>query len=171
KTFLSHGGTRNALAPALENIVYHGIDKVLRQAESIGRHDGAARVACARFDRSLVMLVDRDSRLDWLLPAVDKRVCDALSEIDRNADPPKTQSADLASGETLEFQGYKVSLLADSRGRPKAHFKCLGEAVDAPDSLPNRAHRTEPAATSVAKPESPHTSPGDDEPTDKPHPW
>jgi hypothetical protein len=106
------------LASVLTRITLYNIDQVLQQANSLGRQGSFIHAACIRFDRDVALFLDNDPQYDWLLPAVQKRLREALAEIQAEVDPEKTQLVDLARGEKLHFLDHKFAWSRIGTARP-----------------------------------------------------
>src|SRR5581483_4880117 len=105
-------------------LAFAGIDSLLHEAKTIGSGDGMVHVEAARFSRHVIILVDRDPSYDWIFPAVNKRLHDALAELKLEIDPLATQRFDLTCGEKLLLVGYELSYSAANEGGvPRAHYR------------------------------------------------
>jgi predicted esterase len=116
------------LASTLANVAYAGVDRMLQQTRIIGRRENLAHVACARFGHRVIVLVDGDPHFEWLLPAEDKRLREAVSEMKCTLDPAKTEVVDLARGDHLQVLGFKIRAVTDRRGVRRAQFERIEES-------------------------------------------
>jgi len=80
-----------------------------------------------RFDHEVALFLDNDAQYDWLLPAVQKRLREALAEIKAEADPEQTQLIDLARGEKLRFLDHEFRLTKDRDGTARVEYKRLAK--------------------------------------------
>ncbi|HTU88589.1 MAG TPA: hypothetical protein VMF69_00695 [Gemmataceae bacterium] len=117
------------LAPVLANIAFEKIDHMLQQVEALGRQDNFAFVKCRRVGNELIILVDRDSRYDWVLPAVQKRLREELSELKYNIDYVNTQLVDLSQGNKLRFLGFELWAVPDRDGGSRVQYKRIAQPV------------------------------------------
>jgi len=118
----------NTLASVLNRIAIHNIDQVLQQANLLGRQGSHIHATCIRFDREVALFLDNDTQYDWLLPAVQKRLREALVEIKAEVDPEKTQVVDLARGEKLHFLDHEFRLREDRDGPARVQYKRVVKA-------------------------------------------
>ena len=102
---------RKLLAPFLASIVFDGIERMLRQAKAIGRQEGFSHLEYARFEHDLIVLSDPDPRYEWILPAVQKRLREELSEFQFETNPTQTQWVNMARGGKLRLLGYELRSL------------------------------------------------------------
>src|SRR5262249_45498580 len=91
----------NPLARVLTRVAMHNVDQVLLQAKVLGRQGPHVHAMCMRFDHEVALFLDNDAQYEWLLPAVQKRLREALAEIKAEVDPEQTQLVDLAQGGKL----------------------------------------------------------------------
>jgi hypothetical protein len=112
-------------AALLTRIAFHNLDRVLQQANLLGRQGSYVHATCMRFDHEVALFLDNDVQYDWLLPAVQKRLREALAEIKAEADPEQTQLIDLARGEKLRFLDHEFHLTKDRDGTARVEYKRL----------------------------------------------
>jgi hypothetical protein len=115
----------NPLASVLTRVAMHNVDQVLLQAKLLGRQGSNIHATSVRFDHEVALFLDSDAQYDWLLPAVQKRLREALVEIKAEADPEQTQSIDLAKGEKLRFLDHEFRLTKDRDGTACVEYKRL----------------------------------------------
>jgi len=157
----------NRLASMLTRISLHNIDQVLHQANLLGRQGSDVHATCIRCGHDVALFLDNDAQYDWLLPAVQKRLREALAEIKAEVDPEKTQSVDLSRGEKLHFLDHEFRLAKDRDGTARVQYKALVKAcAPKPEAQkpsrqswklpslrwPRRAQRRKPAAPADAPP-------------------
>jgi hypothetical protein len=100
----------------LTRITLHNVDQVLHQATLLGRQGSCIHATCCRFEREVALFLDNDAQYEWLLPAVQKRLREALAGIKAEVDPEKTQLVDLARGDKLHFVDHEFRLEKDGKG-------------------------------------------------------
>jgi predicted esterase len=100
--------SQKLLMPLLGEIAFAEIDHILQQAKTLGREGNFLHVQCTRVASQLIVLVDRDPRYDWILPAVQKRLREELSNLHYDLAAVQTQSFDLLCGEPLHFLGFEL---------------------------------------------------------------
>ncbi|HEY7428717.1 MAG TPA: hypothetical protein VH682_31090, partial [Gemmataceae bacterium] len=128
------------LAPLLADIAFEGIDHILQQARTLGREGNCLHVQCTRVANQLVVLSDRDPRYDWILPAVQKRLREELSQLHYDPAAVETQSLDVTCGEPLCFLGFELHVVTGRRGEARVHYQRMKElARSQPEGvLPSR---------------------------------
>jgi len=146
---------RKLLAPFLASIVFDGIERMLRQAKALGRQEGFAHLEYARFEHDLIVLSDPDLRYEWILPAVQKRLREELSEFQFETNPTKTQWVNMARGGKLRLLGYELRATPDSSGKFHVRYKALkkpkhgqSEATPSTPTKKEPCHRRSLAGTS-----------------------
>ncbi len=128
------------LAPVLADIALQGIDQLLQQARTLGREGNVHHVQCMRQGNQVLVLVDGDPRYDWVLPAVQQRLREELTELHWDMAAIETQSVDLSLGGPLRFLGYKLRLVKGKRGAAQVQYQPFQEAGSQPERLqPNLA--------------------------------
>jgi hypothetical protein len=131
------GAGPNPFASVLTRIAMHTIDQVLQQANLLGRQGSYVHATCIRFGHEVALFLDNDSQYDWLLPAVQKRLREALAEIKAEVDPEKTQWVDLARGDKLHFLEHEFRLIKDRDGTARVqHKRLVKRVVKAPAPKP-----------------------------------
>ena len=115
----------NPLASVLRRVAMHNVDQVLLHAKLLGRQGSNIHATCMRFDYEVALFLDGAAQYDWLLPAVQKRLRDALAEIKAEADPEQTQLIDLTKGEKLRFLDHEFRLTKDRNGTACVEYKPL----------------------------------------------
>jgi hypothetical protein len=128
------------LALALTRIAFRELDLVLHQANLLGRQASQIHGACRRFDREVALFLDHDAQYDWMLPAVQKRLREALAKINAQVDPEKTQLVDLARGEKLRFLDHEFRLSKERDGTACVEYKRL-EKTEAPKTKAQKPSR------------------------------
>jgi dienelactone hydrolase len=128
------------LAPLLADIAFEEIDQILQQARTLGREGNFLHVQCTRAANQMVLLLDQDSRYDWLLPAVQKRLREALSKLHYDLAAVETQSVDLTRGGSLRFLGFELRIVKGKHGDAQVQYHLLEERSHGqPDeALPSR---------------------------------
>src|SRR5258708_7044840 len=72
---LDRGVQGGVISPLLSNLYLNEVDKMLERAREVTRKGKYTYIEYARFADDLVILIDAYKRHDWLVGAVDKRVC------------------------------------------------------------------------------------------------
>ena len=71
----------------------------------------------ARFADDLAVLVNSDSRHDWLRKAVEKRLREEFAKLDVEVNEEKSRKVDLTQGESFGFLGFEFRRIRSRRGR------------------------------------------------------
>lgn len=81
----------------------------------------------------LVVLIDKHTRWNWIIPAVEKRLREELGKVDVEINQEKTKIANLEKGERFSFLGFDVCekknwkgkrvVVSNPRGKAKASLK------------------------------------------------
>jgi predicted esterase len=135
------------LTPLLADIAFEGIDHILQQAKALGREDNFLHVQCTRVGNELIVLSDRDPRYDWILPAVQNRLREELSNLGFEPAAVETQSFDLTSGVPLRFLGFDLRWVQRKHGESRVEYRLVeetdrrqGESTPAPRRSFGRYH-------------------------------
>jgi RNA-directed DNA polymerase len=109
------------ISPLLSNIYLNEIDTMLEKARERTR-DRYTHIEYARYADDLVILVDAQTRWDWLLEAAGRRLREELGKIQVEVNEDKSRIVDLAKGESFEFLGYEFRRVRSLRGRWRPHY-------------------------------------------------
>jgi hypothetical protein len=115
------------LAPLLADIAFESIDSILQQAQSLGREGNFLHTHCTRIANQIVILLDHDSRYDWILDAMRKRLREELSNLRYDLAAVESQSVDLTSGGSLRFLDFELRLVKGSQGKSRVRYRLLQE--------------------------------------------
>lgn len=115
----------NPLGCLLTRIALHSVDQVLLQANLLGRQGSSVHATCVRFDHEVALFLDHDAQYEWLLPAVQKRLREALAEIKAEADPEQTQLVDLAQGGKLRLLDHEFRFMKNRGGTACVEYSRL----------------------------------------------
>src|SRR5579884_731457 len=102
--------------PLLVNVAFAEIDHILQQAKTLGREENFLHVQCLRVGNEIIVLADRDPRYEWILPAVQKRLREELSDLHYDPAAIESQSLDLSLGHRLRFLDYELRIVRDRHG-------------------------------------------------------
>lgn len=116
------------LAPVLADIAFERIDQILQPAKSLGREENFLHVQCTRVGNQLVVLSDRDPRYEWIIPAVQKRLREELSNLHYNPAAIETQSVDMTCGDPLCFLGFELRCVRGKHSEMRVHYRLVDEA-------------------------------------------
>jgi predicted esterase len=111
--------------PLLTDIALDSIDHILQQAKALGREDNFLHVQCTRVGNELIVLADRDPRYEWILPAVQKRLREELSNLHYEPAAIETQSLDVSLGHRLRFLDYELRLVRDRHGEERTRYRLV----------------------------------------------
>jgi hypothetical protein len=114
-----------AIARLLGCVAFESIDRVLHQAQAVGRDGAVVRLAAARFGQEVVVLADHDPQHAWLLPTTAKRLREALAELGVYPTAAETQTLDLSQGDKLQLLGHEFRVTTDRRGRLHVDYQRL----------------------------------------------
>jgi poly(3-hydroxybutyrate) depolymerase len=152
---IEHGLTR-AYALTIEEpmstekspgIAFEGIDRVLEQANALGREGILTHIQCVRWANDVVVLGDADPRYDWVLSGVESRLREELAKLNVEADTEQTQRVDLARGDRLRIGSFELHLTSGSATGPKVKCKTLKKAEEHQQVEPEVKERQECRAT------------------------
>ena len=130
--------SKGVLIPLLADIAFEQIDHILQQAKALGREGNFFHVQCTRVGNELIVLVDRDPRYDWMLPAVQKRLREELSNLHYDSAAVETQSLDLTDGEPLHFLSFELRWVRRSGGEGRTMYRLVERATrDQRESTPS----------------------------------
>lgn len=113
----------------LLDVAFDDIDGILEQANALGRQANAIHLCCARDGTNVLVLMDHDPHHQWILPAIENHLRDALAKIGWELYPSQIQSPDLLEGETLHFLGYSFRLIPGKHGTPRVQYREIESEV------------------------------------------
>lgn len=119
------------------------IDRVLEQAVAISRQGLIAHAVGARLDTHVIFVLDQDPQLDWLLPAVRKRLADAAFSLNLEIDTSDALQGDLSGGQTLRFMGFELRTVHDRHGM-RLKYKRIDESGSPQEETPQPALQDRP---------------------------
>ena len=105
------------ISPLLSNLYLNEVDKMLERAKEVTRREGRTVIEYARFADDLAVLVNSDSRHDWLRKAVEKRLREEFAKLDVAVNEEKSRKVDLTQGESFGFLGFEFRRIRSRRGR------------------------------------------------------
>ncbi len=111
--------------PLLTDIAFESIDQILQQAKALGREENFLHVQCTRVGNELIVLADRDPRYEWILPAVQKRLREELSDLHYDPAAIESQSLDLSLGHRLRFLDYELRIVRDRHGEERTRYRLV----------------------------------------------
>ena len=119
KKGVAQGGV---LSPLLSNLYLTAVDRMLERAKEVTRRGPYTYLESARFADDLVLLVDAYPQHDWLLKAVDRRLREALAQLQVTINAEKSRIVDLAQGESLSFLGFDFRRVRSRQGAWRAWY-------------------------------------------------
>jgi predicted esterase len=143
---------RSSTPPVLASVVYAEIDDILQQVNKIGRRETFSLVRAARFGNEVIILSAPDANVDWVLPAVEVRLREAVQRFGFAINGAETRFADLARGEALRLLGFELHCTAGKGGSPSVRYHRVERAI--------RPIAKETQRTSPRKARQPHRVPG-----------
>ena len=122
KLILKAGGKKGIaqgppISPLFSNLYLNEVDKMLEKAKEVTRHGKHIYIEYARFADDIVILIHNDSRWDWLLEAVKKRLAEELDKLDVELNEDKTRLVDLWKGESFSFLGFDFRMAKSRKGK------------------------------------------------------
>jgi len=105
------------ISPLLSNLYLNEVDRMLERAKEVTRREGRTVIEYARFADDLAVLVNSDSRHDWLGKAVEKRLREEFAKLDVEVNEEKSRKVDLTQGESFGFLGFEFRRIRSRRGR------------------------------------------------------
>ena len=131
--------SQGLLAPVLADIAFESIDQILQQAKSLGREGNFLHAQCTRVGNQLVVLSDRDPRYEWIMPAVQKRLREELSNLHYDPAAIETQSLDMTCGQPLRFLGYDLCCVRRNHGDSQVQYQLVeGDRSHQAKTMPSR---------------------------------
>ncbi len=116
------------LAPLLADIACERIDHILQQAKTLGREDNFLHIQCTRVGNELIVLSDRDPRYGWIVPAVQHRLHEELSNLHYDLEVVETQSFDMTCGEPLRFLDFELRCVKKRSGELRVRYRLVEES-------------------------------------------
>jgi pimeloyl-ACP methyl ester carboxylesterase len=110
------------------SLAFAGIDEILQQANAIGRHETFSLVKTARFGDHIMVLCSPDASLDWVLPAVERRLREELQRLAVGVNAAKTQFVNLARGDVLRLLGFELRCVPGKGGVLSARYHRVEKA-------------------------------------------
>jgi RNA-directed DNA polymerase len=110
------------VSPLLSNIYLNEVDRMLERARQVTRNGEQTAVEYARFADDLVILVNADSRHDWLMRAINQRLREELATLQVDINEEKTRIVDLAKGECFGFLGFDFRRVRSLNGTWRPHY-------------------------------------------------
>ena len=105
------------ISPLLSNLYLNEVDRMLERAKEVTRREGRTVIEYARFADDMVVLVNFDSRHDWLRKAVEKRLREEFAKLEVEVNEEKSRKVDLTQGESFGFLGFEFRRIRSRRGR------------------------------------------------------
>ena len=109
------------ISPVLSNLYLNEVDRMLERAREVTRSGKRTHVEYARYADDLVILVNGQSRSDWLLRAVKRRLREELAKVEVKVNEEKSRTVDLTKGESFGFLGFDLRRVRSHRGVWRAH--------------------------------------------------
>ena len=110
------------ISPLLSNLYLNEVDRMLERAKEVTRNGKYTYLEYARFADDLVILVDAYRRHDWLLTAVDRRLREEFANLQVTINEEKSQTIDLARGDSFGFLGFAFRRVRSRTGTWRAHY-------------------------------------------------
>ncbi len=105
------------ISPLLSNLYLNEVDRMLERAREVTRSGRWTHVEYVRYADDLVVLIDAQSRHDWLLAAVQKRLREEFGKLHVEMNEEKSQVVDLARGDSFGFLGFNICRVRSLKGR------------------------------------------------------
>ena len=110
------------ISPLLSNLYLNEVDRMLERAKERTQCGRYTYVEYARYADDIVVLVDAQSRHDWLLRAVEKRLREELAKLHVEINEEKSRRVDLSRGESFGFLGFDFRRVRSVRGVWRAQY-------------------------------------------------
>jgi RNA-directed DNA polymerase len=110
------------ISPLLSNLYLNEVDRMLERARERTKCGRYTYVEYARYADDIVVLVDAQTRHDWLLRAVEKRLREELAKLHVEINEEKSRRVDLSRGESFGFLGFDFRRVRSRRGVWRAHY-------------------------------------------------
>ena len=78
------------ISPLLSNLYLNEVNRMLKKAKEVTRHERWTKIEYARFADDLVILVDSHPRQQWLRQAVEKRLREELAKLQVDVNEEKS---------------------------------------------------------------------------------
>src|SRR5260370_1884280 len=95
------------ISPLLSNLYLTEVDRMLERAIATTLRGEYTNGPYARFADDLVILMDDDTRHDWLVKALERRLREELAKLRVEINEEKSGMIDLAKGECFSFLGFE----------------------------------------------------------------
>ena len=110
------------ISPLLSNLYLNEVDRMLERAKENTRCGRYTYVEYARYADDIVVLVDAQSRHDWLLRAVEQRLREELAKLHVEINEEKSRRVDLSRGESFGFLGFDFRRVRSVCGVWRVHY-------------------------------------------------
>jgi RNA-directed DNA polymerase len=110
------------ISPMLSNLYLTEVDRMLEKAIATTRRGGYPNVQYARFADDLVVLIDSQSRHDWLMGAVEKRLREEITKLRVEINEEKSRKVDLSKGGSFGFLGFEYRRIRSRKQKWRAHY-------------------------------------------------
>lgn len=110
------------ISPMLSNLYLTEVDRMLEKAIATTRRGKYPNVQYARFADDLVVLIDSQSRHDWLLGAVEKRLREEMAKLRVEINEDKSRKVDLSEGGSFGFLGFEYRRIRSRKRKWRAHY-------------------------------------------------
>jgi RNA-directed DNA polymerase len=110
------------ISPLLANLYLNEVDKMLEKAKETTRQGKYTHIEYARFADDMVILVDGNSRGEWLAKAIYQGLLEELVKLDLKINTDKTRIVDLTKGESFGFLGFDFRREKTHRGKWAVKF-------------------------------------------------
>ena len=104
------------ISPLLANIYLTEVDEMLEQLKETTRQDSYTYLEYARFADDLVVLVDGYPRHARLAQVAERRLREALAQLDLQVNEEKSRIVDLSQGGSFGFLGFDFRRVRSRRG-------------------------------------------------------
>jgi RNA-directed DNA polymerase len=110
------GAQGGVISPLLANIYLTEVDEMLEQLKETTWQGQYTYLEYARFADDLVVLVDGYRRPAQLAPLAERRLREALAQLDLQVNEEKSRIVDLSQGESFGFLGFDFRRVRSRRG-------------------------------------------------------
>ena len=118
------------ISPLFSNIYLNEVDRMLERAKEVTSEGGFTNLEYVQYADDLTVLINGRARHAWLVDAVIKRVKQELAKLQVEINGQKSQTVDLANGESFGFLGFDFRRVRSHRGKWR------------PNTTPKMAKRT-----------------------------
>jgi RNA-directed DNA polymerase len=110
------------ISPVLSNLYLNEVDRMLEKAVETTRRGKSTSVQYARFADDLVILIDAERQIDWLVKAVNRRLREELAKLRVVINEDKSRMVDLKQGDSFTFLGFEYRRILSLKRKWRPYY-------------------------------------------------